>query len=1419
MAPASPNLFESLPARPPTPPREADKYIDDALQFLSDSFEVEEATGDAPVSADPTCVNTPTRQSPASSTDRANDSGRRKKVDFSPWTAYHSVNDIAPSRRGLPGSPLRPLPQPRDPKTIKGILKAHDPPVTQPSTPTSGQLSNNPNGFATMMETLVKQLAGQSRPHRIDAYLALANTLKTYDGKPDARTLADKMGLLAQFMQRDMTATNAQTGGLDVQLALQALKLLVALMEIAPAAERIPDTFRTFFLDKAIETFGDATAPKQWVNHILHAFSQQRFGKSMNVDRANRAVTALKDIEDRVSGNNVVTCRMMAYRTLLSQHKLVMIDRALDWIQHIFHGLLSSNKEIRMRAVELGTATGISVGKEDDKSKVSRTTMDILAKPIEDGQTYGDYFTNQLMEMLSDAEAAHHVPHIWATVVLLLKNRRHKLESWKLLKSWLQVFQKCVNSSNKEVAIQANGAWNRFVYAIRPTQSTSPPFRKLLRQALVAQFDRRSGGDKDGQRMKRSAFSSYCNLLYYSLSPTAPAEQLDLYWQEFVVEVLPTMIKKDRRGAVMACKVLTALFKRNRAKLWRENLAVESATITLDNIIALDPRWTRQRLGNVLQPFELCFASAPWTCNSPSEEVASGTPVKSMWTALMGTVAEAGSKEVTASMDFKEACAHIMNLLHRLWANYPKSFRQDDDSGPTWMEKFAFVVLTAVEQLGPGSFADPILSPTDRSSQSLGEEYSSVFEILAGGLNYGTEENLNVAASLYEAFVARIQREVSDGAGIAAVVLAITEPLAERLQSPTFNSNGDAVYALWNTVMTLVERIPRHDNMLLKALEALITAGLRSERQRIVNRTIEMWNGSFGSQINLQYPPSVEKGLRRLRPIVDLELPEFPDDPSDEEPEPVPIFEDSQEDIVREPLQFDSHGSSLIHQLQDAASSSPAEVDPTSRRRVRESSASNTTARAKLRHDNSQIDFAPIESSPTGGDSVDSQLLTDHQREVRERQHDTAAMFPDISSSPPRQLKSRSLELPAYGRPSQGYNVDDEEPRSTPMFNLQEYGAQQDVPSSSPTPKTRKQGHADDVLVAPYVTSSAAEHLFDTNIPSSPPSVDDENDLPADPSVIKDSFVAPNRNVESAMGQRYGGLEEELDEDVVAQLVGDVSNLSDSRVDKAQRPTSSSSASDDGNESDLPSSEIDEEVSQQLENEVIAQALRESRTWSSTRKQVLPDDTTVDEDIPEYDEDIGSFDDMTMDLPQGTAGSFSETVRNRIHVDEVQDELSPTEKDSSSIELPIRCSPGKTRSLPPPALSKAPVDETMVEDSFAGLHNDLKKSTQAKQQTPKSSGKSNKKQSKSHTKRKSLTTLDEIKAKKRLKKDDPSSSKQPPEGAQRATIDSDSDESALSAHKGSTRTKLGTKAQEGCEAHRTGISVPKGFPKIVRSST
>jgi len=59
------------------------------------------------------------------------------------------------------------------------------------------------------------------------------------------------------------------------------------------------------------------------------------------------------------------------------------------------------------------------------------------------------------------------------------------------------------------------------------------------------------------------------------------------------------------------------------------------------------------------------------------------------------------------------------------------------------------------------------------------------------------------------------------------------------------------------------------------------------------------------------------------------------------------------------------------------------------------------TPTPKLRHNDSQIEFATIDSSPSGPEGPNSQFLTTRQREVNERQHqEAAAMFPDLRSSP-----------------------------------------------------------------------------------------------------------------------------------------------------------------------------------------------------------------------------------------------------------------------------------------------------------------------------------------------------------------------------------------------------------------------------------
>lgn len=72
-----------------------------------------------------------------------------------------------------------------------------------------------------------------------------------------------------------------------------------------------------------------------------------------------------------------------------------------------------------------------------------------------------------------------------------------------------------------------------------------------------------------------------------------------------------------------------------------------------------------------------------------------------------------------------------------------------------------------------------------------------------------------------------------------------------------------------------------------------------------------------------------------------------------------------------------------------------------------------TTPKAHLRHDDSQIQFAAIESSPLQLEAAESQYLTDRQKEVRERQgREAAAMFPDIRSSPRDTSRPKDYILP-----------------------------------------------------------------------------------------------------------------------------------------------------------------------------------------------------------------------------------------------------------------------------------------------------------------------------------------------------------------------------------------------------------------------
>lgn len=200
--------------------------------------------------------------------------------------------------------------------------------------------------------------------------------------------------------------------------------------------------------------------------------------------------------------------------------------------------------------------------------------------------------------------------------------------------------------------------------------------------------------------------------------------------------------------------------------------------------------------------------------------------------------------------------------------------------------------------------------------------------------------------------------------------------------------------AVWEKVLEAIERLPQHDGKVLDALQVLITSGLQSKRKPVVNATIKAWNGTFGKQQSMHYPKSVRTALKKLRPIADLLLPTFPESTEEEPVHTPPQFSESQ-DLVNDGRAHEreawsntpSRLASPFREPRGTASPGPSVLvkdTPVNSRRT-PGSARKTPTRPK--HMDSQIEFAEIES---GGSMPDSQVLTEHQKEVKERQSEAA---------------------------------------------------------------------------------------------------------------------------------------------------------------------------------------------------------------------------------------------------------------------------------------------------------------------------------------------------------------------------------------------------------------------------------------------
>ena len=169
-----------------------------------------------------------------------------------------------------------------------------------------------------------------------------------------------------------------------------------------------------------------------------------------------------------------------------------------------------------------------------------------------------------------------------------------------------------------------------------------------------------------------------------------------------------------------------------------------------------------------------------------------------------------------------------------------------------------------------------------------------------------------------------------------------------------------------------------------------------------------------------------------------------------------------------------------------------------------------TTPKARLRHDDSQIQFAAIESSPLQPEPVESQYMTDRQKEVKERQcREAAAMFPEIRSSPRTTSRPIDYNLPQLVLKSTQDRVpkptihEDSSPTYPPDALMSEFLG------SSPTPSAKR----------------LSDRRSDDDPPSSPPVLPPEfqtNHLTGAPLANADhGLVQETANAEQNLGNHF----------------------------------------------------------------------------------------------------------------------------------------------------------------------------------------------------------------------------------------------------------------------------------------------------------
>ncbi|KAI9051873.1 hypothetical protein LZ554_004130 [Drepanopeziza brunnea f. sp. 'monogermtubi'] len=660
-AAAALNPPPSLQARPPTPPRESVNSGPKPGSFGLEKFRFTNSNhrrASAPAASSVTTDDSPV-DNPGSSTKSG-----KKRVLWSESTEYSD-----PPTASFDGKHITRMVQPLAPsserKPSKSILKTYN--VREHEYNGVGPNAklrplHHHASFATMLDSIVQQLAGNDRSSKMDAYLMLSSTLKASENVPDLKALKGKMGILCQLIGQDLSQ-KLENGKPDTSLVVNALVLLSSFLQKHAVSAMFPAEFSTQLVDHSIKAFEEEAPSKEIIKHLMFILAQQNFSlKVINEKRVGRLITALHNIGNHLKGKSIAMWRISIFRALLRQCRNHMMANS-SWYVDMFDGMLNSLKEIRTHAITFAFEAAITLGTE---SNATRAVTHVFAHQ-HDKESYAKHYTGKLEDMLRkkvDWDSAT-VPQIWSIVMLFFRSSPNALEQWQYFNSFLNIIQLCFNSSDISTRTEANFAWNRFIFALQPNEKTSKKFRGLLSQALFTQLKSRKHG-------RKAALSSMNILLYYALRPQSSATQLEMYWDEYVAPLVDACLTfaKEREGpevakqeATDACIILRCLFDTTTQRKWSETRAIDSlqqAVMNSSELPALDSKWLRKNHARVFKVLVPLMEKLYW-------DLGHDTPITRLWKTYIASISSPAVTEIRPHLDTMSCIASIFGMLHKFW--------------------------------------------------------------------------------------------------------------------------------------------------------------------------------------------------------------------------------------------------------------------------------------------------------------------------------------------------------------------------------------------------------------------------------------------------------------------------------------------------------------------------------------------------------------------------------------------------------------------------------------------------------------------------------------------------------------------------------------------------------------------------------